>query len=469
MKYLTVLAATVMGLALGAATLHSQTFNNLYSFSALQGTSPKTNFDGQAPYGNLVLSGGTLYGTAYSAGTNGTGTVFAINTNGAGMTILHSFAALVSGTNADGANPDNGLVLSGGILYGTTLHGGALGYGTVFAISTSGTNFSTLHVFTNGLDGALPHAGLVMLNNTLYGTTSGTGSNNSFGTIYSIQTNGLLALLHTFNTNIEGGLARAGLTPMNNVLYGTTYMYGSNGFGSVFSVNPGTSFSVLHNFVFASEGGNSEAALVPSGNTLFGATSAGGASGWGTVFSLSGTTLGVLHTFAGDVEGGKPIGGLAVLGNTLYGTTQQGGSVDSYGTVYSVRTNGVGFFVLHTFTGPDGFSASGGLLLSAKNAYGTTTFGGSNGANGGTIYSVTVPILTITNLAISGSDILFSAVDGLSNGTYSLLTSSNAGSPFSQWKSVATTVLSSNGPFTITATNTFTRTNPAAFYILQSQ
>jgi uncharacterized repeat protein (TIGR03803 family) len=469
MKYLTVLAATVIGLAVSTATLRSQTFNNLYSFSALQGTSPKTNFDGQAPYGNLVQSGATLYGTAYSAGTNGTGTVFAINTNGAGMTILHSFAALVSGTNADGANPDNGLVLSGGILYGTTLHGGALGSGTVFAISTNGTNFSTLHVFTNGPDGALPHAGMVMLNNTLYGTTSGTGSNNSFGTIYSIQTNGLLALLHTFNTNIEGGLTRAGLTPMNNVLYGATYTYGSNGFGSVFSVNPGVGFSLLHNFLFASEGGNSEAALVPSGNTLFGATSAGGANGWGTVFSLSGTTLNVLHTFAGDVEGGKPIGGLALLGNTLYGTTQQGGSVDSYGTVYSVRTNGAGFFVLHTFTGLDGFSPSGGLLLTGKNAFGTTTFGGSNGANGGTVYSVTVPVLTITNFVVIGSNITFNAADGLSNGNYSVLTSTNPGSPLAQWTPIASSVLSSNGPFHIIATNTFSLTNPARFYTLQLQ
>jgi uncharacterized repeat protein (TIGR03803 family) len=470
MKYLTVLAATVMGLALGAATLHSQTFNNLYSFSALQGTSPKTNFDGQAPYGNLVLSGGVLYGTTYSGGTNGSGSVFSINTNGAGFTVLHAFAPMTNGTNADGGHPSAGLVLSGNMLYGTTYQGSTLGWGTVFTVSTNGTNFSVLHAFTNGLDGALPRSGLLMLSNTLYGTTQGT-TTNSYGTIYSIQTNGSLAHLHSFSTNNEGALTRSGLTLVGGVLYGTTYQFGSNGFGSVYSINTdSTGFTILHNFTFASEGGSSDAPLIASGNTLFGTTSAGGTNGWGTIFSLSGNNFNVLHTFAGDVEGGKSLGGLALLGNILYGTAQQGGSANNVGTVYSIRTNGAGFLVLYTFQGgADGSMPSGGLVLSGKTAFGTTAFGGANTNNGGTVYSVTVPVLTITNLAISGSNILFSAVDGLSNGTYSLMTSSNAGSPFSQWKSVATTVLSSNGPFTITATNAFSRTNPAAFYLLQMQ
>lgn len=469
MKNLAVLYLTVTGLTVGTATLRSQTFTSLYSFSALQGTTLKTNSDGQAPYGNLVLSGDTLYGTTYSAGTNGSGSVFSIKTNGAGFTVLHSFAQLVNGTNADGAHPYDGLVLSDGMLYGTTFQGSPLGWGTVFGLSTNGTGFSFLHIFTNGLDGAQPHAGLVMLSNTLYGTTSGTDT-NSYGTIYSVTTSGSLRSMHIFSTNNEGALTRSGLTLSGGVLYGTTYQFGSNGFGGVYSINTdGSGFTILHNFTFASEGGNSVTPLVASGDTLFGTTSAGGTNGWGTVFSFNGTSFNVLHTFAGDVEGGKPVGNLAVLGNTLYGIAQQGGATDSDGTVFSVRTNGAGFVVLHTFTGADGSMPSGGLVLSGKTAYGTTAFGGTNGNNSGTIYSVTVPILSITNFVLFSSNITFNAVDGLSNGTYSLLMSTNSGVPFSQWTPVMTTVLNSNGPFTITATNAINRTNPAGFYMIQLQ
>ena len=39
----------------------------------------------------LILSGNTLYGTASSGGSSGDGTVFAVNTDGTGFTTLHSF------------------------------------------------------------------------------------------------------------------------------------------------------------------------------------------------------------------------------------------------------------------------------------------------------------------------------------------------------------------------------------------
>lgn len=469
MKHLAVLPLAVVGLMTGTAIVAAQTFDSLYSFSGLQGTTLKTNSDGQAPYGNLVLSGGTLYGTTYSAGTNGNGTVFAINTNGSGFTVLYSFTPLVNGTNADGAHPYNGLVLSGGVLYGTTFEGGVDGCGTVFALSPTGTNFSVLHVFTNGLDGAQPRAGLVISSNTLYGTTGGTGT-NSYGTIFSLQTNGAgYAVLHYFSTNNEGALTQSGVTLSGGVLYGTTYRYGSNGFGSVYSINVGGSnFTILHNFAFASDGGESAAPLLVSGNTLFGTTSSGGSNGWGTVFSLNGTNFSVLHTFTGNFDGGMPLAGLALSGNTLYGTAQQGGT-NGDGTIFSVRTNGTGFLPLYTFGATNGSLPSSGLIFSGKTAFGTTTFGGLYGANGGTVYSVAVPVLSITNFALIGTNITINGADGLAGGTCSLLVSTNPALPASQWTPVATIVLTNNGPFTITATNAVNPSASARFYMLQMQ
>src|SRR6266568_4754674 len=91
----------------------------------------------------LILSGNTLYGTASGGGSSGVGTVFAINTDGTGFTTLHSFAG-----RGDGANPLAGLILSNNVLYGTAAGGGSSGNGTVFKVSTDGTGFTNLYSFT---------------------------------------------------------------------------------------------------------------------------------------------------------------------------------------------------------------------------------------------------------------------------------------------------------------------------------
>jgi hypothetical protein len=133
--------------------------------------------DGENPAdGYLFLSGNTLYGTAVAGGTDYWGTVFAINTDGTGFTNLHNF------TNGnDGANPAASLVLSGSTLYGTAPHGGADYSGTVFAVNTDGTDFTTLcDFYPDGIDGSQPAASLVLSGNTLYGTTL-------FGTVFALS------------------------------------------------------------------------------------------------------------------------------------------------------------------------------------------------------------------------------------------------------------------------------------------
>src|SRR5439155_15426133 len=150
--------------------------------------------DGGLPYAGLILSGNTLYGTAENGGSAHAGTVFALNTNGTGFTTLHSFIGSTAGR--EGARPHAGLILSGDTLYGTANIGGSSGAGTVFAVNTDGTGFTTLYSFTarsinssgayTNNDGANPVAGLILSGKTLYGTALNGGSSGN-GTVFSLS------------------------------------------------------------------------------------------------------------------------------------------------------------------------------------------------------------------------------------------------------------------------------------------
>jgi uncharacterized repeat protein (TIGR03803 family) len=212
-------------------------FTNLHNFTATSGPS-STNSDGNVPSATLALSGGRLYGTANSGGSSGYGTIFALSTNGTGFTVLHSFNW------TDGGAYPHALTISGNTLYGTANSGGPLGYGTVFAIKTNGTGFATVHAFTSSDDGANPNASLVLSADTLYGTALGGGKGNK-GTVFAISTNGTdFRTLHNFtptsglsSTNSDGTSSRAGLVLSGNTIYGTAERGGASGQGTVFSLS----------------------------------------------------------------------------------------------------------------------------------------------------------------------------------------------------------------------------------------
>ena len=142
----------------------------------------------------FALSNGMLYGTTYAGGCGGRGTVFSIQTNGVDFVVLHNFSATdpVTGTNSDGASPCAALALSGSNLYGTAAAGGAGAAGTVFSVSTNGMQFQTIHAFPavdsstgTNFDGALPVAGVLPVGNSLYGTTF-SGGPGGVGTVFNL-------------------------------------------------------------------------------------------------------------------------------------------------------------------------------------------------------------------------------------------------------------------------------------------
>ena len=99
--------------------------------------------------------------------------------------MLHSFGAA-----GDGAYPFAGLVMNrDGVLFGTTLDGGAYGGGTLFKFSQSlaGPREVVLHNFGSGIDGSHPTARLTRDNNTgsLFGMTYEGGA-RGFGAVFQL-------------------------------------------------------------------------------------------------------------------------------------------------------------------------------------------------------------------------------------------------------------------------------------------
>jgi uncharacterized repeat protein (TIGR03803 family) len=319
--------------------------------------------------------------------------------------VLHTFApgaiqrlGLIL-TNSEGVNPTAGLALSGSTLYGAAKNGGIAGSGALFAMDTNGANFTVLYSFSSDLsgnsDGANPNGGLVLANNTVYGTTSAGGTGDS-GVIFSMDRNTLVIRnLYTFTAtdlstgiNSDGANPSAGLVLSGPTLFGTASVGGSGSGGTLFSVaTNGANFKVLHQFsaVDATSGTNIDGAnpstqLILAGATLFGTTSAGGSTGYGTAFAINtdGSGFTVLHNF--DINSAKPVSELVLSGPTLYGMTDT--------AVFAINTNGTGFTILHQFSNSIEFvsTATPGLTLVSNTLFGAAAGDGANGT--GEVFSM---------------------------------------------------------------------------------
>jgi hypothetical protein len=111
------------------------------------------------------------------------------------------------------------------------------------------------------------------------------------------------------------------------------------------------------------------------------------------------------------------------------------------------------------------------LALIVTNAYGTNISLVSLTVTNSTIIPTNQP--TITGFSIvSGTNVMISATNGQSSGTYYLLGSTNVATPLSQWLPLATNVIVTNGSsvngFTFIGTNAVSVGNPQQFYMLSN-
>jgi uncharacterized repeat protein (TIGR03803 family) len=329
--------------------------------------------DGQTPYANPTDVNGMLYGTTASGGVtncngSGCGTVFSLDPSTGAEKVLYSFCSQSNCT--DGAVPTAGLIDVNGTLYGTTELGGAniacgnnSGCGTVFSLDP-GTGVETVLysfcVLPNCADGVGPSAGLIEVKGMLYGTTANGGATDN-GTVFSLDASkGTEKVLYSFCSQqncADGTVPAAGLIAVNGTLYGTTPYGGGAGCGG---------------------------------------------SGCGTVFSIDPGTGAetVLHSFGGGTDGSEPFVSLIVANGELYGTTIFGGHAgcfgDGCGTVFSLDPGTGAEAVLYSFCRlkdcPDGALPRASLIDVNGTVYGTTGYGGRTGCpqtgDCGTVFSV---------------------------------------------------------------------------------
>jgi uncharacterized repeat protein (TIGR03803 family) len=268
----------------------------------------------------------------------------------------------------------------------------------------AGGDFTTIHHFLSGIDGARPNASLIADGSgALYSTTSNGGTAKK-GTAFKLvptKAGYVIRIIHSFGLGTDGAFPFAPLMQdAAGALYGTTANGGANGFGAVFKLTPvGGRYteSVLYSFQGGGDGAQPVANLTAdaSGN-LYSTTSNGGAHAFGTVFELAALGTGqyresVLYSFKNGVDGAWPTAGLLPANGSFYGTTSGGGGASTNGTVFKLTLSGSTWqeTIVHRFgSGSDGAHPDAALVADAAgNLYGTT-------ATGGTLHSGTVFKLT---------------------------------------------------------------------------
>ena len=368
---------------------------------------PAHDLGGANPEGLLAV-GDELYGTTGQGGNDSLGTVYSLSTAGV-KKVLHRFGTGPS-SSSDGVFPVGTLIKVKSLLYGATLIGGGCGSGSVYSISTSGTE-TILHSFCGASEGIQPLAGLVNVNGTLYGTTQYGESTGNGGTVYSVTTGGAYKTVHNFtNSPNDGAEPAAPLLNVNGTLYGTTAYGGSGGFGTVYTIDAKGNEKVLYSFQGGYDAARPFSGLINVNGTLYGTTLEGGTgrvgcspsyAGCGTVYSISTKgrekvlySFGGFGTFGGD-NGASPWAGVLEFNGVLYGTTSVGGT-NGLGVIFSLTPSG-SETVLHDFAGgTDGSQPFSELIDVNGTLYGTTSQGGSTsgckrfgGSGCGTVFTLT--------------------------------------------------------------------------------
>jgi hypothetical protein len=267
----------------------------LYSFGALP--------DGEFPAGPVTLDlAGNVYGTTVVGGTTDGGIVFELSLSSGNWTETELYSFCVKGVNEcyDGENPFGAVVLGGpGNLYGATANGGT-GGGVVYELSpgaNGGWEQSVLFRF-NQSTGGIPEGGVTLdVAGNLYGTLdsgglSWSGCQKESFPPYKTACGGVFRLARKGNRWIEssflfsgknGGNPMGALVISGDSAFGATYL-GGLGNGTVFKIT-GQEETVIYDD-FSGTNGVLPGYVTINQGLIYG-TALGGPFDQGVVFSVT--------------------------------------------------------------------------------------------------------------------------------------------------------------------------------------
>ena len=328
--------------------------NVLYGFTGSGGTNGtgtffKVNTDGSdytiiknfgddplntgRPIGTLLVVNDRIYCATYSY-------FFSISTDGTDYKAIHEFTWLPGDVFGDICF----LIQDGDFIYGIMNQSGPGNNGGIFKYDIGNDVYSVQYFFTGGTDGCHePYGQGVISNNILYGTTFGGGA-YGVGTLYSLDlSNNDFTLLHSFDGGDNGARPYSGIVLDNDHIYGTTYWGGvsmwGDGYGVLFDYNLGNNeFSIIHNFWSSYEDGiYPDGALMIVGGRLYGLTVSGGAGQGGCIYSIKtdGSDMRLEHSFDWYTEKYPDANYMVQSGKYLYGCIKNG-AYDVLGAVFSL-------------------------------------------------------------------------------------------------------------------------------------
>lgn len=356
----------------------------LYSFGAFRGP------DGAYPGWLIQGLDGDLYGVTQSGGTNELGSVFKLTTAGS-ESVLYSFDQNATSSITSNADAIVLVQASDGTLYGISHNGGTVNAGSFFKVS-GGTGTILYSFGVAALDGSFPTGLTLGSDGNFYGVAS-FGGGNFTGSVFKITPAGVESTLYSFGstTSGDGNSALGNLVQASDgTFYGVTTGGGANGTGAVFTVTPAGAEAVIYSFgpKTGTDAQSPAGGLVQgSDGNFYGLTGKGGANGTGAIYKITPTgTETVLYSFGPPVnaQDPKPIGPLllATDGN-FYGTTESGGTLNA-GTVFRLTPGGTET-IIHSFTaqGTDVAGPLAGLIQGTDgNLYGSAASGGAHSTGG---------------------------------------------------------------------------------------
>jgi len=312
-------------------------FSIIYSFAG----GPN---DGSFPYGALVqASDGNLYGETVGGGATGNGVIYKLTLSGT-ETVLYSFA----GAPGDGSSPNGLTIGADGNLYGTTLNGGvhpspnsAFGTSGVFFRMTLAGQETILYSFGATGDGANPYSAMIQgTDGNFYGTTEFGGTDNG-GTVFKMTSDGTETILHSFGAagDAKWPYRTRVLQASDGNFYGSTSSGGTYDYGAIFKISPSGTETVLYSFNKGNEAPYGPGSSLIQGNdgNFYGTSMGGGSYDYGTIYQFSPNgNLVTVYSFTGGIDGSGPVD--LILGNNghFYGRTLDGPGYGPVGIIFKL-------------------------------------------------------------------------------------------------------------------------------------